>query len=72
MIQEKGGLVALRSFMQRWVAGSSIELDYICLAESIQKVRCRHHILQELWGSHELTVVFEDHQHCILWATGRH
>lgn len=67
MIQLNVGLVIWRSFKQHCLAASSTVAGYVSLAECISKVRYLHHILRDLGGLHESTVIYEDNQPCVLW-----
>lgn len=66
MIHLNRRMVDCRWFNERCIAVSSNEAEYVSLAECIQKVRYLYHILRELQGLHEPTVIYEDNQSCIL------
>lgn len=68
-VQLNGALAAWRLFKPHCVAAKTIEVEYVSLPEFIQMVRYQHHILQELVGLQKSTVIYEDHQPYILWAT---
>lgn len=69
IIHPNGEVVTCCAFKQRCIASSSIETAYVSLARCIQKVPYLSHISLELGGLHELTVIYENYQACILRAT---
>lgn len=68
VVQPDDGLVACRSFKQRFVASSSTESEYVPIDDFMQKVRSFQHMLGVLEGLNEPTVIHEDNPPCT-WLT---
>lgn len=67
--QVNGEISTWHSFIRRCVAASSTEAAIVPLAECLQKTQYLHHILPELEGFYEHTIIFEDNQIGMLQAT---